>query len=76
MPAALPRLTEREVRIAGHTSQRLLTLRTMAARPGDGTLQTPQGTLKLGKADIEAVLALLIERDENLLVQLDIEIER
>lgn len=71
------RLTEAEVRIAGHASQRLLTLRTMLADIAKGgTLQTRAGTLQLNSTDTQAVLALLIERDEQFLIQLDIQLAR
>lgn len=71
------RLTEAEVRIAGHTSQRLLTLRTMRDNcTGGGTVQNTLGTIQLQYADMQAILSLMIERDENLLIQLDIAIDR
>jgi hypothetical protein len=71
------RLTEREIRIAGHTCQRLITLRTMVERSSaGGTIQTSAGTLQLQNGEMIAVLALLIERDEQLLIGLDIQLDR
>lgn len=75
-------LTEKEVRIAGATSNRLLSLRGFLAQGvaggGSLTIKTRNGTqsLALHSVDAEALIALMIERDEALLVGLNIEIER
>lgn len=80
LPAVLHpkgRLTEYEVRMAGLTSTALIAIRTLAANcSSGGTVTTKGGTLNLTTNDIEAVLALLTERGENLLIQLDIQLDR
>lgn len=73
-------LTEREVRIAGATSNRLCNLRGMLKMGVvDGALvsRTRNGSssMTLPKEDIEALIALMIERDEAFLVGLNIELE-
>lgn len=74
-------LTEREVRIAGATSNRLLSLRGFLAdcvQSGSITVKTEYGSqsLTLPALDMEALIALMIERDEALLVGLNIELEK
>lgn len=71
------RLTEHEVRVAGLTSTSLIVLKGMLANcSAGGTVQTAGGTMKLAKGEVEAVLALLTERAENLLIYLDIQLDR
>jgi hypothetical protein len=78
-PPAL--LTEREARLAGATSNRLLSLRgflKQGIKGGSVTAQTTNGaqSLTLLLDELEAVIALLIERDEAFLIGLNIEIEK
>lgn len=75
------RITEREVRIAGVTSNRLLSLRGMLSqgiREGSIAVRTTNGNqaITLPINEMEAVIALLIERDEAFLIGLDIELEK
>lgn len=74
------RLTEREVRILGASANRLVNLRDLqASQVGSGSLSatTKTGTvsLTLRREDIEAVLALLVERESSLLLQFDVELD-
>lgn len=76
-----PRLTEREVRIAGQVSNRLCNLRgaiRQGVKGGSITVQTRNGVLSqsLPIIEIEALVALLIERDEAFLIGLNIEIDK
>lgn len=78
-PPAL--LTEREARLAGSTSNRLLALRGMLddeVQGGSITVKTTYGTQSqtLTSVDTEALVAFLIERDEQLLIGLNIELEK
>ena len=75
------RMTEREARLAGATSNMLLGLRgalSQGIAGGSLTIKTNNGsqsiTLKI--AEVEALIGLLIERDEAFLIGLDIELER
>lgn len=75
------RLTEREARLAGQVSNRLCSLRGLLAQGVTGgslTTQTRNGTqsLSLVSVDVEALIALLKERDEAFLTGLNIEIEQ
>lgn len=75
------RLTEAEARVAGQTSNRLLSLRGMTATGVEGgslTVKTRNGSQSLAMTlvDIEALIALLVERDEAILTHLDIQIDR
>jgi hypothetical protein len=75
------RMTEREARIAGATSNRLLNLRgflSQGVRGGSLTVSTKNGgqSQTLTQDELEALIALLIERDEALLIGLNIEIEK
>lgn len=74
-------LTEREVRLAGSTSHRLLSLRgtlRQGVASGTFTVSTSNGTVSLPitSVDTEALIALLIERDEAFLTGLNIELEQ
>jgi hypothetical protein len=74
------RLTEREARLAGQTSNRLCGLRGFLAQgvnSGSLTIQTKNGaqSLTLSSVDTEALIGLLKERDEAFLIGLNIEIE-
>lgn len=74
-------ITEREVRIAGQTSNRLSALRgalTQGLRSGSIHLATSNGSqsISLPQVDMEAVVGLLIERDEAFLIGLNIELEK
>lgn len=77
-------LTEREVRAAGVVSNRRANVRSMLDRKIRGaslTIKDARGTadtliLNLPENDAEAVLALLLERDEQFLTSLNIELEK
>ena len=74
-------LTEREVRIAGQTSNRLMSFRGFLKQRTTGgslTISSANGSasVTLTKIDMEAILGLLIERDEQFLTALNIELER
>jgi hypothetical protein len=73
-------MTEREVRIAGSTSQRLRNLRGIlrqGVREGSLAIRTNNGaqSFTLYVEEVEALLDLLIERDEMFLTGLNIELE-
>jgi hypothetical protein len=75
------RMTEREARTAGMTSNRLSGLRgslRQGIKGGQLNVRTTNGNLALAltMVDTEALVALLIERDEALLIGLNIEIEK
>jgi hypothetical protein len=76
------RMTEREARLAGQTSNRLCSLRGFLKQGVAGgsslTVKTTNGiqSLALHGIDTEALIALLIERDEAFLIGLNIEIEK
>lgn len=71
------RLSEQEVRVAGITSNNLITLRSMLVSARNGaTFQTRAGTLQLTAPDAEAAISLLIERSEQYLTSLDIKLDR
>ena len=75
------RMTEKEVRIAGATSNRLCGLRGALSQGVEGgslTFKTKNGSQSqaLTQSEIEALIDLLIERDEALLTGLDIQLER
>lgn len=70
------RLTEAEVRLAADYSTALAELRKLAGRCArGGKITVEDGCFSLLRPDIEACIALLIERAECVLVQLDIELD-
>jgi hypothetical protein len=74
-------LTEREVRLAGQTSNRLQTLRgflSQGVSGGSVTVTSSNGSasLSLVRHEMEALIDLMIERDEQFLTSLNIELER
>jgi hypothetical protein len=78
-PPAL--LTEREVRLAGATSNRLCNLRGALKDVTTGgslvvTTRNGSSSMNLTSIDMEALLGLLIERDEQFLTSLNIELEK
>jgi hypothetical protein len=80
LPMVIPakgRLTEYEVRVAGLTSSALIVLNAMSVQSASGgKLTTSGGEMALTQNDVQAVLSLLIERGENLLINLDIQLDR
>ena len=73
-------MTEREARMAGQVSNRRISLRgalKQGLRGGSLHVSTENGSqsLALPSVDLEAVIALLIERDEAFLTGLNIELE-
>jgi hypothetical protein len=74
-------MTEREARLAGATSNRLSSLRGFlktGTTGGSLTVTSTNGSASLAmtQIDMEALLGLLIERDEQFLTSLNIELER
>lgn len=71
-------LSMREARMAGATANRLLNLRHTLRQLESGslTMKTRNGTqsMSLTRNDLEAVMGLLMERDEQFLTGLNIEI--
>lgn len=75
-------LTEREVRVAGHISNRRAELRSMLSRlPVKGSLKLGARSdvtfpeLQLSEDDVAAIIGLLIERSDIFLTSLGIELE-
>lgn len=70
-------LSLREVRVAGATANRLLNLRHSLRnlKGGSLTIQTHNGSqsLSLSLVDLQALIGLLIERDEAFLTGLNVE---
>lgn len=74
------RITEREVRAAGVTSNRrrnLIGALAQGIKGGSLTVSTRNGSqsLALTSIDTEALIGLLLERDEAFLIGLDIELD-
>lgn len=74
-------MTEREVRTAGLTSNRLCTFRGMLRQGIEGStlsIKTRGGgtvAMPMSSIDTEALIGLLKERDETFLIALNIELE-